>query len=63
MLCEGAGVKEYWIVYPKDKAVHVFTLNNDGQYGDGHVYEQKCKIPVHIFEGYLIDYDAIFEGI
>ena len=63
MLYEGAGVKEYWIVYPKDKAVHVFTLNNDGQYDNGRVYEQKEKIPVHIFDGYLIDYDDIFEGI
>ena len=60
LLYESSGVKEYWIVYPKDQAVHIFTLQDDGKYGDGRVYERDEKAPVHIFDGYLIDLKDIF---
>jgi len=60
MLYEGAGVKEYWIVYPKDKAVNVFILQDDGKYNDGHVYEDDGKIPIHIFDGYSMEWKDIF---
>ena len=57
---EKHGVREYWIVHPKEKSVNVFILQSDGQYDAGRVYEQAGKIPVHIFDGYMIDYDDIF---
>lgn len=60
VLYEANGVREYWIVYPKDKAVHVFLLQDDGKYDAGHIYERLGKIPVHIFNGYLIDMEDIF---
>ena len=59
-LYEKHGVREYWIVHPKEKFVNVFLLQTDGQYGDCQVYEGKGKIPVHIFNGHLIDLDDIF---
>jgi len=59
-LYEKSGVREYWVVYPKDEAVHVFLLQNDGKYDVGHVYERNGKIPVHVFDGYLLDLQDIF---
>jgi len=60
-LYEESGVKEYWIVYPDAKAVHVFLLQEDGKYDAGILYEFKGKVPVHIFDDYLIDMNDIFE--
>jgi len=62
VLYEKSGVREYWIVYPKDEAVHVFLLQNDGKYDAGCVYEREVKIPVHVFDGYLLDLQDIFGG-
>jgi len=59
-LYEESGVKEYWMVHPKDKAIHVFLLQNDGKYDAGTLYELEGKVPVHLFDNYLIDLDEIF---
>jgi len=61
-LYEEFGVKEYWIVHPKDKAVTVFILQENGKYDAGTTYEFKGKVPVHVFNGYLIDLKDIFEN-
>ena len=60
-LYEESGVKEYWIVHPKDKAINVFLLQEDGKYNDGVLYELKGAVPVYIFNQYPIDLDDIFE--
>ena len=60
-LYEEYGVKEYWIVHPKDKAITVFLLQEDGKYNDGTLYEREGKVPVYIFNNYLIDLNNIFE--
>jgi Uma2 family endonuclease len=59
-LYEASSVKEYWIVYPGDKVIHVFLLQEDGRYGEANVYEWEGKVPVHIFNGHLIDLEDIF---
>ena len=60
VLYEKSGVKEYWIVHPTDKTVHVFLLQNDGKYDAGTFYERKGKAPVHVFDDYTIDLEDIF---
>ncbi|MCL2512196.1 MAG: Uma2 family endonuclease [Bacteroidales bacterium] len=60
-LYEEHGVKEYWVVHPKDKTVFVFLLQENGRYDDGTLYEGAGKAPVHIFENYLIDLNDIFD--
>ena len=68
-LYEEFGVKEYWIVHPKDKTVTVFLLQDNGKYNAGITYESrdstksstKLQVPVSIFDNYLIDIDDIFE--
>jgi len=59
-LYEESGVKEYWIVHPNDKAINVFLLQEDGKYDNGTLYELKGKVPVNVFDNYLIDLDNIF---
>ena len=59
-LYEEHRVKEYWIVHSKDKAINVFILQESGKYDAGTLYELKGKVPVHIFDNYLIDLDDIF---
>ena len=63
-LYEAAGVREYWVVYPKDKAVTVFLLQEDGKYDPGMTYQlidKKVCVPVYTLEGLIIDLDELFE--
>jgi Uma2 family endonuclease len=61
-LYEESGVKEYWLVHPKDKAITVFLLQENGKYDDGTVYEDEVKIPVVVFDNVLIELNDIFEN-
>jgi len=61
-LYEEHGVKEYWIVHPKDKAVTVFLLQANGKYDDGTTYEWGGQIPVFIFDNHPINWEDIFEN-
>ena len=68
-LYEEFGVKEYWIVHPKDKTITVFILQENGKYNVGITYVSKdmeksqtaVKAPVFIFDNYLIDLEDIFD--
>ena len=60
-LYEEAGVKEYWIVHPKDKSVTVFILQEDGKYDEGTFYEEEGKVPVYTFDNCTIDLTDIFK--
>ena len=67
-LYEEYGVKEYWIVHPKEKAINVFLLQEDGKYNAGIIYElegatKPLKVPVYIFDNYLIDLNDIFKRL
>jgi len=59
-LYEESGVKEYWIAHPKDEAITVYLLQEDGKYDEGIVYEFEGEVPVHVFDNYLIDLNEIF---
>ena len=60
-LYEEAGVREYWIVFPKLNAITVFLLQENGKFDTGTVYEYETKIPVHIFDGMEIPLQELFE--
>ena len=64
-LYQDAGVREYWVAYPKDKAVTVFILQEDGKYDSGTTYQaiidEKARIPVHTLKGLSIGLDELFE--
>jgi Uma2 family endonuclease len=58
---EATGVREYWVVYPDEKMLKVFILQENGKYDEGAVYEKTGKVPVHIFDGLKIDLKDLFE--
>jgi len=60
-LYEAYGVREYWLVDPKEKTVNVFLLQPEGKYDSGTVYKCNQKAPVRIFEGLEIDLNELFE--
>ncbi|HCL55402.1 MAG TPA: Uma2 family endonuclease, partial [Spirochaetia bacterium] len=43
-LYEKYGVREYWIVYPEEKIVMVFKLNEKKEYGKPETYSKEDKI-------------------
>ena len=62
-LYEREGVKEYWIVFPHEKVIQSFVLENK-KYEKNGTYSKGDKIPVHIFNNELeIDLNDIFEDI
>jgi len=60
LLYQNAGVREYWIADPRLKAVTAHILQDNGEYSDGDLYISGEKVPVHIFDGFLINVDEIF---
>ena len=64
-LYEEAGVKEYWVVYPK-AGLTVFLLQDNGKYDAGItydiVYTPNAKVPVHTIEGLEIDLCVVTDG-
>jgi Uma2 family endonuclease len=58
-LYERHGVREYWVVYPMDHVISVFTLGADGKYGEGVEYKSGA-VPIGIFGGVSIELGSIF---
>jgi len=55
------GVREYWIVFPYDKMVQVFLLDENGKYQHQANYTEEDKVKVNIFEDLYIDLKDVFE--
>ena len=47
---EKFGVPEYWVIYPYENVIHVFTLQSDNKYAEPVVYE-KGAIPLFFITG------------
>jgi Uma2 family endonuclease len=58
-LYERSGVREYWIVQPKEKSVSVYTLENE-QYVLVDIYESG-DIACQLFPDLVIDHGRIFQ--
>jgi len=61
-LYEQSGVREYWIVYPGDKGLTVYLLQDDDKYDKGTTYVFSGKVPVGIFDGLEIDLKELFDN-
>jgi len=63
-LYQSHGIREYWVVFPHEKTVNVFLLNESGKYDFKGMFAEDSKVPVNIFSGDLIiDLAEIFEEI
>jgi len=58
---EAGGVKEYWVVSPKEKGINAFILQDNGKYDVGTVYEGNTQVPVRTLEGLSISTEALFK--
>ncbi len=59
-LYEKYGVKEYWIIYPGERAVEVWVLNDEGKYELFGVAEGEGKIRSKVLKGLEIDLKEVF---
>jgi Uma2 family endonuclease len=55
------GVREYWIVFPEDKSLNVFVLDETGTYKLAGMYATGSKVKVNIFDDLIIDLAEVFE--
>lgn len=59
-LYERSGVKQYWLVYPLEKIVMVYTLGEDGRYNDGETYGQAGAIEVSVLDDFVLQLERVF---
>jgi Uma2 family endonuclease len=60
-LYEEYGIKEYWIVYPQDKIVQIFTLK-EGMYGRPKSYNHEGEACSEIFPELKVDLAEVFKS-
>jgi Uma2 family endonuclease len=61
-LYEESGITEYWLVYPYEKAVHQFVLDETtGKYQFIGVYGDDASVSPHLFPDCHIDLNEVFE--
>jgi len=59
-LYEKVGVKEYWLVYPLERIVEVFSLGADGRYGRPGLYNETDALHLSLLPGVTINLALVF---
>lgn len=59
-LYERSGVKEYWVVFPLDKVLNVYLLDEEGKYQKAGSYEKDDWVKPSIFDDLEIDLSLVF---
>lgn len=60
---EQAGVKEYWIIYPNEKSLIIFQLNDHGKYEPSKPLTKGDVVRSRVLVGLSIDLNELFEDI
>mgnify|MGYP001773072605 CR=1 FL=1 len=58
---EDFSVKEYWIVYPDEKAIEVWVLGENGKYELYSFAEKEDKVNSKILKGLKVDLKEVFK--
>ena len=59
-LYEEHGVKEYWVVYPGENVIEIFTLTNEGKYVNKGKFLGKDIITTPLFKGLELKLEEVF---
>ena len=59
---EQAGVKEYWVVFPSEQVLQIYSLK-DGIYFSQRPYTRGDKVNSSVLVGLELDLDDVFEDI
>lgn len=59
-LYERAGVREYWVLNPTLKLVHVYLLAGDRFSDVVHLYRERDRLPLSILPGCVVDLEHVF---
>ena len=62
-LYEEAGVLEYWVVFPGEKTVLAYELDENGRYQVAAEYAEPGPMPVAVLPGLAIEWSEIFEEL
>lgn len=54
------GVKEYWVVFPLDKQVHIYRLNEHNEYADAIMYKENATITTEVLPELVLEMSDIF---
>jgi len=58
---EKFGVREYWIVYPDERAIEVWVLSDKGKYELFSVAEREGKVKSKVLEGLEVELKEVFK--
>ena len=61
-LYEKSGVKEYWIVDPREKAVQIYLLTDGRLLASGHLFSED-KITTPLLPGFSLDLNELFNEL
>jgi len=59
-LYERSGVREYWVVFPLDKVLDIYQLNDDGIFEKNASYQASDSFKPDIFPDLEIDLKLVF---
>lgn len=62
-LYEKHGVKEYWLVYPYEQVVEIFTLDTHGKYCFHERFKNNETAESPLFPGLTVNLVKVFEGL
>ncbi|MEM8996907.1 MAG: Uma2 family endonuclease [Acidobacteriota bacterium] len=63
LLYERHGVREYWLVHPRDRTLTVYRPDADGRYGAPDVTDAEGAASTELFPGLEIDWAWVFDGV
>ncbi len=59
-LYEENGVKEYWVVYPDEETLTIFSLDDRAKYSINKIYVNTDKVHSAVLKGLEIDLEDVF---
>jgi Uma2 family endonuclease len=61
-LYERHGIREYWVIDPGSRTVHVYRLDASGRYGDPVILEKESELPCPVGSGIVVHIAEMFAG-